>query len=134
MNGSSQRFAALDPTTKNTVTQTLITIIWTSSGWLAAAATRCRHQAVIIAAKPKASPLAATDAARKARTNKPITSSITAAPKITVASGEDICPASINVRAEMDTLVAVKAPPKKHAVVQERPSRCPTPAPNRNGQ
>ena len=34
----------------------------------------------------------------------------------------------------METLVAVNAPPRKHAVVQERPRRCPTPAPSKNGQ
>ncbi len=46
-----------------------------------------------------------------------MTSSMTAAPRMTVASGEDICPASIRVRAEMETLVAVSAPPIKQAVL-----------------
>ena len=59
---------------------------------------------------------------------------MTAAPRMMVASGEDILPASIEVRAEIETLVAVSAPPRKQAVGQESPKRCPTPAPSRNGQ
>ena len=73
------------------------------------------------------------DAARKASTNKPITSSMTAAPRITDASADDILAASINVRAEMDTLVAVSAPPRKSAVVQESPNKRAIPVPRTNG-
>ncbi len=40
-------------------------------------------------------------------------------------------PASISVRAEMETLVAVSAPPRKQAVLQGRPSRCAAPAPEK---
>ena len=74
------------------------------------------------------------EAARKARTKSPITSSMTAAPRMTDASGEVIFPASISVRAEIDTLVAVRAPPRNHALLQGSPSRCAAPAPRKNGQ
>jgi len=74
------------------------------------------------------------DAARNARTNRPITSSITAAPRMTEASGDDIFPASIRVLAEMETLVAVSAPPRKRALFQGRPSAWAAPAPRKNGQ
>ncbi len=59
---------------------------------------------------------------------------MTAAPRITDASGEVILPASISVRAEMETLVAVSAPPRNHAAFQLMPRRCATPAPRKNGQ
>ena len=78
--------------------------------------------------------LALQAAARKARTNRPITSSMTAAPRITDASGEVILPASISVRAEMETLVAVSAPPRNHAAVPANPKRWAAPAPRKNGQ
>src|SRR5438045_2066075 len=103
------------------VTHPLIATICTSSGWSAAKARWPRSHDEVIAARPKGSPWeVVTDAAKKASTNSPITSSITAAPRITEASGEDIFPASISVRAEMETLVAVSAPPRKEDVVQER--------------
>ena len=74
------------------------------------------------------------DAARNARTKRPITSSMTAAPRMTEASGDDIFPASIRVLAEMETLVAVNAPPRKRALFQGRPRACAAPAPRKNGQ
>src|SRR5664279_5471334 len=109
--------------------------IWTTRGCWAAQATCCCSQVDNIGATPKAlAPLVLQDAARKASTNRPITSSMTAAPRITEASGVVIFPASINVRAEMETLVAVSAPPRKHALGQERPSICAAPAPRKKGQ
>ncbi len=59
---------------------------------------------------------------------------MTAAPRITEASGEVILPASISVRAEIETLVAVSAPPRNQAAFQLIPRRCATPAPRKKGQ
>ena len=59
---------------------------------------------------------------------------MTAAPRITDASGEVIFPASMSVRAEIETLVAVSAPPRNHAAFQFTPRRWATPAPRKNGQ
>ena len=43
-------------------------------------------------------------------------------------------PASMSVRAEMETLVAVSAPPRKSETFQERPNRWPAAAPSMKGQ
>ena len=65
--------------------------------------------ALDIDATPKASPLVVMDAARNASTNSPITSSITAAPRITVPSFDDMLP-GIHQRSRGNrTLVAVKS-------------------------
>ena len=115
-------------------TQTLIDAMSTSSWWPEAAGTVRLNQELAMAAMPNPSPCEeVVDAARKASTNKPITSSMTAAPRITDASADDILAASINVRAEMDTLVAVSAPPRKSAVVQESPNKRAIPVPRTNG-
>src|SRR5438445_3863196 len=115
-------------------TQTLIDAMSSSSWWPEAAGTLRFNQELAMAATPNPSPCEeVVDAARKASTNKPITSSMTAAPRMTDASADDILPASINVRAEMDTLVAVSAPPRKSAVVQESPNKRATAVPRTNG-
>src|SRR5207302_10911874 len=108
-----------------------MSVIRTSNGWFPAEGNRCCNQALAIGARPKLAPFVVEPAARNASTNKPITSSITAAPRIMVDSGEDILPASMRVRAEIETLVAVRAPPKKKAVCQERPKICATAAPRK---
>src|SRR5882724_6879627 len=65
-------------------TQTLIDAMSTSSWWPEAAGTLRLNQELAMAATPNPSPCEeVVDAARKASTNRPITSSMTAAPRMT---------------------------------------------------
>jgi hypothetical protein len=85
-----------------------------------------------IAISPRVWPEAAAEMIPEmmARTRRPSTSSMTAAPRMMRANGVRSMPASFSTRAVMPTLVAASMAPRNAWSIQESPGRISVPTPN----